>query len=348
MANLSKSIRHIVITYLLTGAFCVAIGLVLWLLSDAEFSTAVFVSCCIGFGICTASLFLQDKLAARMPDRIAWLFGIGIGLFIGLVIAGAGVAGDAFYFLTEELGTLVLGVFFGGLGLMIFTSRTREAHLNLHLAEAAARENARAKQLAETQLRLLQAQIEPHFLFNTLANAISMVRTEPAAAEQTLENLTTLLRHSLQRTRQRAITLAEEVSILRAYLEIQSIRMGPRLTYDFDIPDNLLTLQMPPLLIQPLVENAVLHGLDNESGGWLRIRVRQHKQVLLIEVADSGAGIDPNRQINGTGLTNIRARLGALFNADASLRIMENKPHGVVATLVIPLRYLSPLEEVIA
>ncbi len=158
------------------------------------------------------------------------LFGISVGLFTGLVIAGAGVAGEAFYFITEELGTLVLGVFFGSMGLIIFTGRTREAHLNLDLAEAAARENVRARQMAETQLRLLQAQIEPHFLLNALANAISMVRTQPAAAEQTLENLTTLLRHSLQRTRQRAITLEEEVSILRAYLEIQSIRMGPRLS----------------------------------------------------------------------------------------------------------------------
>jgi sensor histidine kinase YesM len=187
---------------------------------------------------------------------------------------------------------------------------------------------------------LLQAQIEPHFLFNTLSNIAGLIHQDPAAAEQTLLNLTTLLRSSLKRTREDATTLAEELEIAQAYLEINAIRMQGRLSYHIRCDPQLSSLPLPPLLVQPLIENAIKHGIDpKEEGGSIDVSARIEDNEVHIDITDTGAGIEANQPTagTGTGLKNVRERLRVLYGDRGDLTLTDNQPHGMIATLVLPL-----------
>lgn len=224
------------------------------------------------------------------------------------------------------------------LGYFVLGARSRVYELSAELAKTRANEAAAAQKLAETELRLLQAQIEPHFLFNTLGNVSSMIHTNPRAAEQTLNNLSTLLRNSLRQTREPLTNLGEELRVLRAYLDIQKIRMGDRLQYHIDAPAELSAMPIPPLLLQPLVENAISHGIEPAiQGGRVDVLVQQMNGVVTLTVKDTGIGIASDQLSTGTGLRNVRERLKALYQNTATLKLMENTPHGVVVELQLPL-----------
>ncbi|MCZ6855646.1 MAG: histidine kinase, partial [Gammaproteobacteria bacterium] len=257
---------------------------------------------------------------------------------VGLLLAGIIVLNDAMFFFSR--GSIVLPLFFGGLGFVIFGTRERLNQIRTQLAQTEALKLAEEKQHTETQLRLLQAQIEPHFLFNTLSNIAGMIETNPKEAEATLVNLTTLLRSSLKRTRKEIVTLADELEIVRAYLEIQRTRMQDRLQYHINLEPTLESLPLPPLLLQPLVENAIKHGIDPlEKGGDITVDIRRNGSAAQITVTDTGHGIDPTGATagEGTGLKNIRDRLNALYAGEASLLITDNQPQGIIATLTLPI-----------
>ncbi|NOX51262.1 MAG: sensor histidine kinase, partial [Gammaproteobacteria bacterium] len=225
-------------------------------------------------------------------------------------------------------------------GFLMFGTRARLLRANIELARAATEQERQQVLIVNTELRLLQAQIEPHFLFNTLSNIIGLIHKEPDLAEQTLLNLTTLLRSSLDRTRSAETTLAEEIEISRAYLEIHSIRMQGRLRYNIDYDPAIKNLPLAPLLVQPLVENAIKHGIDPlEQGGEISISASVEDNCAIICVADNGRGIDPHKppSTHSTGLANVRDRLDALYHNNASLKLAENPPSGVRATLTLPL-----------
>lgn len=188
-----------------------------------------------------------------------------------------------------------------------------------------------------SQLRLLQAQIEPHFLFNTLASVVSLTEVEPARARAMLESFIAYLRQSLNISRQEDGTLADEVKLLRAYLEIIAIRMGRRLEWSIDVDPELLSMRFAPMLLQPLVENAIKHGLEPKvEGGHLRVIVgRTEPGRICAEVLDDGSGFDPTRSRNsssfkdrdgGMGLANLRQRLELLYEGDARLTIEDAMP----------------------
>jgi LytS/YehU family sensor histidine kinase len=262
---------------------------------------------------------------------------VAIGLLAGLVIAGSMLFGEPLHFITRDYYSLLLGIFFGVIGFAIFGTRARLMEARAELALAATQHEAQEKLLLETELKLLQAQIEPHFLFNTLSNVVGLIRKEPDVAEQTLLNLTTLLRAFLKRTREESSSLAEELEIIRAYLDIQSIRMRGRLSYTVAADDAVGHTQLPPLLVQPLVENAIKHGIDPaEDGGAVDVTAHLVGQDLLIEVADTGIGFDDSAGGNGTGLGNVRNRLRALYGDRASMTITEREPRGVAVTLTLP------------
>ncbi len=246
----------------------------------------------------------------------------------------------------------MVGVFFGVTGYLLFGSRARVMELNAQLARTQAEQAKAAQQVTETELRLLQAQIEPHFLFNTLSNVTSLIRTAPAGAEQMLENLSTLLRHSLNRTRRAETTLGDEIGMLKAYLDIQKIRMGERLQYDINIQPELSLLPVPPMLLQPLVENAVLHGIEPaEDGGHIMLSASRTEDELALAVRDTGIGITAAssnhgtiqagtqpRSHSGTGLQNVQNRLRALYQGNAQFELTETKPHGVTIHLRLPIQ----------
>jgi LytS/YehU family sensor histidine kinase len=184
----------------------------------------------------------------------------------------------------------------------------------------------------------LHAQVEPHFLYNTLASAQYLTRTDPSRADEMLGHLIQYLRHSLPRTQDELATLGDELERALAYLEILKIRMGQRLSVQVDIPENLRGTKLPPMMLQTLVENAIKHGLEpRTAGGTVWIRARQSDDIVSITVADDGEGFNSQNTGTGIGLKNVRERLQLVFGGKASLAVVANFPSGVAATINVPV-----------
>jgi LytS/YehU family sensor histidine kinase len=205
--------------------------------------------------------------------------------------------------------------------------------------ESAARQTETEKELTVAKLSLLHAQVEPHFLYNTLASAQLLTRSDPARADEMLGHLITYLRTSLPRTDNEDSTLGEEVARARAYLEILRIRMGPRLGLQIDVPEDLLGLRFPPMMLQTLVENAIKHGLEARPGGgtiWLLARRRDDDGAVEVTVADDGQGFNTATAGTGIGLKNLRERLRLAYGPAAAFDLVANYPSGVAATIRLP------------
>jgi signal transduction histidine kinase len=224
----------------------------------------------------------------------------------------------------------------------LFTLLLQAARMRTAL-EIERRKAADARQ-AETaaRLALLQAQIEPHFLFNTLANVQSLIERDPARANAMLASLNHYLRASLGRTRAATSTLGEELDLCEALLRIASIRLGERLRYAIEVPLAVRDLPFSPLLLQPLVENAIRHGIEPAvDGGEIRVRAQLEGDRLTLSVIDSGAGLAQSvfgALHGGVGLNNVRTRLASLYGEHGGLEISANAPPttGVTATLQLP------------
>ena len=204
--------------------------------------------------------------------------------------------------------------------------------------QATAKQTVTEKELTVAKLSLLHAQVEPHFLYNTLASAQVLTRSDPARADEMLGNLILYLRHSLPRTEDSLSTLGEELDRARAYLEILKIRMGARLNLQIDVPESLKAAQFPPMMLQTLVENAIKHGLEPKSGGgtvW--ILARAIDGGIAVTVADDGRGFSAEGGGTGIGLKNVRERLRLAYGPSASFAIVANFPCGVAAPITVPM-----------
>ncbi|WP_246197447.1 sensor histidine kinase [Pseudoxanthomonas sacheonensis] len=213
--------------------------------------------------------------------------------------------------------------------------------------QAAAQQTVTEKELTVAKLSLLHAQVEPHFLYNTLASAQYLTRSDPARADEMLGNLITYLRHSLPRTEDSLSTLGEELERARAYLEILKIRMGTRLNLQIEVPDALKSIPFPAMMLQTLVENAIKHGLEPKSGGgtvW--IIARTIDGMLAVTVADDGQGFNAGSSGTGIGLKNVRERLRLAYGGAASFSIVANFPSGVAATINIPSEAAQEVDHV--
>ena len=202
---------------------------------------------------------------------------------------------------------------------------------------AAVAQTETEKELTVAKLSLLHAQVEPHFLYNTLASAQLLTRSDPARADEMLGHLIQYLRHSLPRTENEMSTLGAELERALAYLEILKIRMGPRLSVQVDVPEALRGTPLPPMMLQTLVENAIKHGLEPRTGGgtvW--IRARRNDGSVAVTVADDGDGFNNKTAGTGIGLRNVRERLRLSFGNQGSLAVIANFPAGVAATLSVP------------
>ena len=203
--------------------------------------------------------------------------------------------------------------------------------------QRAAAQTATEKELTVARLNLLHAQVEPHFLYNTLASAQLLTRSEPAQADRMLGHLIQYLRHSLPSADESLSTLGDELERTRAYLEIIRIRMGPRLAMEVDVPDALRTTALPPMMLQTLVENAIKHGLEPKpGGGTVWIFARRDEDRVMVTVADNGQGFGVATGGTGIGLKNVRERLRLLYGERASLAVVANVPDGVAATITVP------------
>jgi LytS/YehU family sensor histidine kinase len=199
------------------------------------------------------------------------------------------------------------------------------------------RSGALETQQLATRLRLLQAQVEPHFLFNTLSNVRRLCQNDAASGRAMLAQLSRYLKAALPRMREQDTTLADEIDLVSAYLGVQKIRMGERLEASIDAPAPLLAARVPPMMLATLVENAVKHGVGPlAEGGAIRVTAEHTGAALRLSVADNGRGLTAASG-SGVGLANIRARLAALYGSRAALRLEANSPRGVVASITLPL-----------
>jgi signal transduction histidine kinase len=218
--------------------------------------------------------------------------------------------------------------------------RQKEA-IAQHQALAFALERSQfERQMLDARLRLLQAQVEPHFLFNTLANVQELVDARSPRASSVLKSLIGYLRAAVPRLHEQSTTLAEELQLVRAYLDVMQTRMPDRLQYALAVDDQVLPLRCPPMSLLTLVENAVRHGIDaSEVGGRIDIVASLNGDRCLLRVTDTGVGLKPTGGSLGTGLTTLRERLQLAFEGKARLRVSEVLPHGVCAEIDFPARW---------
>jgi len=215
-----------------------------------------------------------------------------------------------------------------------FAQRVAERTVTLREAELA-RHQLDAR-IVEARLQVMQAQTEPHFLFNTLAHVKRLYRTDPLRGRAMLDRFCDYLRATLPQIRGEGATLGQELDLARAYLDVQKIRMGKRLTLAIDIPADLRDRSFPSMMLLTVVENAVKHGLSPlPEGGSITISAAELDGTLRVCVADSGTGFSGTKG-SGVGLSNIRARLASLYGSAGSLTLTPGAPSGIVAAIAIP------------
>lgn len=193
------------------------------------------------------------------------------------------------------------------------------------------------RQALDARLHLLQAQVAPHFLFNTLANIQALVDAGSPQASAVLRSLIAYLRAAVPLLNETSTTLGKELELVKAYLELMHMRMPDRLRFQMHVDPSTLSLRCPPTTLLTLVENAVRHGIDpSEDGGRIDIHVERRGQRCVIRVVDSGVGLHTTARGLGTGLTTLRERLQLMFGSDADVRVTEQESGGVSAELEVP------------
>ena len=231
------------------------------------------------------------------------------------------------------------------LGLMAYGllgSVRRQATARRRLGQQIAERSALSAAALEARLTVLQAQIEPHFLFNTLANVRRLCEVDPQRGQRMLGSLLDYLRAALPAMRRSSTLLSEEFALVRAYLSVLQHRMGGRLRFDVELSERLADAPIPPLILPTLVENAIRHGLAPlPEGGTITVDAVRDGSQVVVRVADDGAGFKAASG-SGVGLANTRARLSALFGGAASLNLRGNEPRGVIAEVRLPYLVAAP------
>lgn len=335
-------LRH----FVLMLGFCLAISLVHYaFLPHKPYAPALTYSLAIGlsswafidFG---RHLFASSAATGWPPGSagvLLMIVGNVLGFLLGTLLAGR--VSLWFGWMTEQAvnpaaqlrNTLLVSLIAGLIGSYWFYSRSRGHYLERRVGEV-------QRHADEARLKLLETQLEPHMLFNTLANLRALIAVDPERAQQMLDHVIAYLRATLDASRATTHGLQAEFDRLRDYLELMAIRMGPRLAYTLVLPPELATQPVPTLLLQPLVENSIQHGLEPQvQGGRITVSARREGTQLVLEVADTGAGGKPPATGGrGFGLTQIRERLATLHGAVAGLELVPNEGGGMRAVVRLP------------
>ena len=326
--------------------FCTAIALVLWLARpnqrlDAQLVYSFAIGITSWLTIDGGRFFIDRKSPFGFPRGWRGLALVASGVCIGFVVGT--LAGDRYtgrstfglltnqprFFLYLFLVTLSMGS-----GISYFFYATGKSTYLAQQLETSRR------QAAEAQLKLLQSQLEPHMLFNTLANLRALIALDPQRAIHMLDRLVDYLRATLQASRATTHPLRAEFDRLHDYLELMAVRMGPRLRFELTLPTALADCQVPTLLLQPLVENSIKHGLEPKiAGGSITVTALQRGHWLVLTVADSGVGITPGAPTtpDGFGQAQVRERIAALYGHHAHFTATTPPEGGTLATLELPL-----------
>lgn len=310
-----------------------------WLLNAARFLRQNLIS---GLILLTA-VAAVDAAVVRWRLRRGHALGLALAVIpavsalamtLRVIVFGTPLAQlNVAYFLSVS----ALWAVFGVLAYAIFYLLRDEEAQRARLCDAECRSQALNAQRVEADLSALQAQIEPHFLFNTLATVKRLYETTPARGREMLGSLIHYLRAVLPAMREHGSTLGRELDLARSYLTILQMRMGERLAFSISAPADLLDTPMPPMILPTLVENAIKHGLAPlPEGGAIAIAARRDVDTLELSVRDNGAGFSGFGG-SGVGLANTRSRLAALYGSDASLELSASSSRGVVAVVRLPL-----------
>jgi len=256
---------------------------------------------------------------------VSW-FSLGLTSFVAMIFAG--FVGIGPFMMMMILAAILIKAAAGG---------KRKAELVASAAITRAEVESLERRLLEAEMAALQAQIEPHFLFNTLALIGQLIATDTDRATAVHADLIKYLRAALPQIRQQGIgQLGQQIALSRAYLSIMQARMQDRLQYKIEVDDGLTDAQFPSMMIQTLVENAIKHGLEPKIlGGSIFITAKRHNDQLWLEVVDSGMGLNLHAD-QGVGLTNIRERLKMLYGAKACLIIETPFDGGACFRIQIP------------
>jgi len=343
----------------LVSLYCVGVALLLWAFMDDQLLPQLVHSLCIGL----LSWMLIDggkPLLARLRQKLqaGWqpAYGNWPGwpAMIGLVLLSVPLA----WWLGMLLSGVILGrpqvpnwrgyapQLTGALCISLVTAFlvTWGFYVQGRLTATRAEAEQARRLTAEAELRLLQSQLEPHMLFNTLANLRVLIGLDTERAQAMLDHLIAFLRATLTASRSQSHSLADEFERLSDYVQLMQVRMGARLQVALRLPEELRALSLPPLLLQPLVENAIKHGLEpSVAGGLLTVQAElvelSQGQVLRLRVQDSGVGLGASSCADGTqfGLQQIRERLQSRYGDAASLTLSRPSEGGCLAELLIPL-----------
>jgi signal transduction histidine kinase len=333
---------------------CLGVALFLTLTLGGAFTINLVYSLCIGLsiqGLIGAGRWAFGRWAGRdgagrrsdwpgWPFMAPWivvsvLLGYAFGALIASVLTGTGQTNPLTMGNLRALRVILPIV------LVVSAGTTYYFYSRGRLAAIEAQVQAARSAAAEHQLRLLESQLEPHMLFNTLANLRVLIATDPPRAQAMLDRLIAFLRATLNASRSGRHTLAAEFERLEDYLALMGVRMGARLQSRLDLPEPLRDTPVPPLLLQPLVENSIKHGLEPKiDGGRIEVDARREGDMLVLSVRDTGVGLpaDAPPRETGFGLVQVRERLATLYGKIATLTIepADDGRGGTVATLRLP------------
>ncbi|MBY0574809.1 MAG: histidine kinase [Undibacterium sp.] len=355
-SNTNKNLLPIYLRWIVgLTIFNTFVALFMYWISDQRqaFSDTWIFSMAIGYCISGLTILMKRLIWGNEKPRSFYFVLIcalcaPVGYVLGYNLAsfahGLEILSVASFFKGSNRVAVMLTMLVSLLAGVFFWNKTKIAEMQAESEKEKAKTAAIERQAMQAQLQLLQAQIEPHMLFNTLANLQGLIALDSEKAQHMLTQFIHYLRASLNSSRTEKTTLKHEFDLLSAYLELLAIRMGKRLSYSTELPHDLERLTIAPMLIQPLVENAIKHGIEPKmDGGTIHVSVQREDKLLHIRVIDTGLGLStdksslPSEQTSGVGNANVRERLLALYGTLASLSLIDNTPHGAIAHLRIPM-----------
>jgi two-component sensor histidine kinase len=305
---------------------------------------SLFIGCAIWAFIDLGRHLFPSSAETGWPRGIANVVLVGGGITVGYLVGNTVADQLCLYYGLYPPGTrddsaanwrssILITLLAGSAGTYYFYATNKSAYLQRKMSEARRHAN-------EARLKLLETQLEPHMLFNTLANLRALIGTDPRQAQEMLDHMIAYLRATLNASRTTTHSLQAEFDRLRDYLELMSIRMGPRLQYSLELPPELAQHPVPALLLQPLVENSVQHGLEPKvEGGRVTVSARREDGRLVLEVVDSGIGPSGSPSAGkGFGMSQVRERLAALHGAAAAIDFGAAPEGGARTILRLPLQ----------
>jgi len=347
MASITRTtIIRLARVAVITAACNTAVTGVVFPFVENSFADLLISAQVVGFALLAllypAMNMAMSPLWRTVSVAIALVVGAFFGTVLVVVVKGRDLAmmfGDSHRLVSFGL-TAIIGFIAGTIAVAVMATRARIARTEAELMRSEADRQRLARKHAEAELKVIRAQIEPHFLFNTLANLSFLIKDNPDQALAMLENLIDYLQAAVPRIRGESSTLRNELAMASAYVSILQIRMGERLQAVFDIPQDLLVVPFPPMMLITLIENAIKHGLNElPEGGTITVRAMRRENSLMLCVADTGVGLSSsgNHLRDGIGLGNIRDRLASMHGERARLTLAPNLPRGAVATIEIPM-----------